>query len=227
MHGALLVSNRADLVGTPIFSERCPSKKGCRSWSEIPALTSYHSNARAVSQPEQVRYSRFRFFVLTVTSCPRQTLRRTQMWWDDKSRSSTCRPNTSPHRRPFPPLSQIERATARLRNFIALHLNNHCESPWYRQLDLGGSSTSGLARRASLRTMQESIKRFLNQTKVLQRKSLQFAAQTVLDFWAAVAIVLRQAWENPRRPPHQQRGGLLRLNGNCRRPLLRGLGLVL
>src|SRR5436309_2454000 len=36
--------------------------------------------------------------------------------------------------------------------FIALHLNNNTESPWYRQLDLGGTSTSGLLRRASLRT---------------------------------------------------------------------------
>ena len=28
--------------------------------------------------------------------------------------------------------------------FIALHLNNNSDSPWYRQLDLGGSSTLGL-----------------------------------------------------------------------------------
>jgi len=40
--------------------------------------------------------------------------------------------------------------------FIALYLNNSSGSPWYRQLDLGGISTSGLMRRASLRTMQKA-----------------------------------------------------------------------
>lgn len=83
--------------------------------------------------------------------------------------------------------------------FIALHLNNHVESPWYRQLDLGGASTSGLMRRASLRTMQKAIKRFLAQTKVLQHQTVDTVAQIVLDFWAAVAIVLREEWDNPRQ----------------------------
>jgi DGQHR domain-containing protein len=83
--------------------------------------------------------------------------------------------------------------------FIALHLNNNSDSPWYRQLDLGGSSTSGLMRRASLRTMQKAVKRFLNQTKILRLNSPAAAAQVVLDFWGAVAIVLREAWDNPRQ----------------------------
>ncbi len=82
--------------------------------------------------------------------------------------------------------------------FIALHLNNNPESPWYRQLDLGGTSTSGLMRRASLRTMQKAIKRFLAQTKVLRQYTADTAAQIVLDFWAAVAVVLREPWDNPR-----------------------------
>lgn len=83
--------------------------------------------------------------------------------------------------------------------FIALHLNNVSDSPWYRQLDLGGSRTSGLMRRASLRTMQTSIKRFLNQTHILQQHSAENTARIVVDFWSAVALLLREGWDNPRR----------------------------
>ena len=90
-------------------------------------------------------------------------------------------------------------ASERPELFIALHLNNNSESPWYRQLDLGGTSTSGLMRRASLRTMQKAIKRFLNQTRVLRTHSPEAVAQIVLNFWSAVAVVLREAWDSPRR----------------------------
>jgi DNA sulfur modification protein DndB len=90
-------------------------------------------------------------------------------------------------------------ASERPELFIALHLNNNSESPWYRQLDLGGNSTSGLLRRASLRTMQKAVKRFLSQSKILESKSPENAAEMVLDFWAAVAVVLQEAWDNPRR----------------------------
>lgn len=83
--------------------------------------------------------------------------------------------------------------------FIALYLNNVSDSPWYRQLDLGGSSTSGLMRRASLRTMQKSIKRFLNQTHILRQHSAESTARIVVDFWSAVALLLREGWDNPRR----------------------------
>jgi DNA sulfur modification protein DndB len=82
--------------------------------------------------------------------------------------------------------------------FIALHLNNNAESPWYRQLDLGGTSTSGLMRRASLRTMQKAVKKFLNQTRVLRAQNPETAARIVLDFWSAVAVVHREAWDSPR-----------------------------
>src|SRR5439155_593487 len=82
--------------------------------------------------------------------------------------------------------------------FIALHLNNNTESAWYRQLDLGGTGTSGLMRRASLRTMQKAVKKFLNQTKLLRTHTPEAAAQIVLDFWSAVAVVLREAWDSPR-----------------------------
>ncbi len=90
-------------------------------------------------------------------------------------------------------------ASERPELFIALHLNNNSESPWYRQLDLGGTSTSGLMRRASLRTMQKAIKRFLNQTRVLRIHSPEAVAQVVLNFWSGVAVVLREAWDSPRR----------------------------
>lgn len=90
-------------------------------------------------------------------------------------------------------------ATERPELFIALYLNNTNESPWYRQLDLGGVGTSGLMRRASLRTMQKAIKRFLGQTHILRNSSTESAAKVVLDFWAAVALLLRVAWDNPRK----------------------------
>lgn len=83
--------------------------------------------------------------------------------------------------------------------FITLHLNNNNESPWYRQLDLGGTSTSGMRRRASLRTMQKAVKRFLTHTQILEDHSADTVARIVLDFWAAVAVVLQTSWDNPRR----------------------------
>lgn len=83
--------------------------------------------------------------------------------------------------------------------FVALHLNNDPESPWCRQLDLGGKTTSGMARRASLRTMQKAIKRFLGATKVLKTRSPEKVAQIVLSFWRAVAEVLPAQWGAPRK----------------------------
>jgi DNA sulfur modification protein DndB len=89
-------------------------------------------------------------------------------------------------------------ASERPELFIALHLNNNSESPWYRQLDLGGASTSGLMRRASLRTMQKAVKKFLGLSRVLRVHTPEAAAQIVLDFWSAVAVVLQEAWDSPR-----------------------------
>jgi DGQHR domain-containing protein len=83
--------------------------------------------------------------------------------------------------------------------FIALHLNNEVVSPWYRQLDLGGTSTSGMSRKASLRTIQKAVKRFLARSRILQSASVETAARIVLDFWLAVASVLHAAWSKPRK----------------------------
>jgi DNA sulfur modification protein DndB len=82
--------------------------------------------------------------------------------------------------------------------FIALQLNTNSESPWYRQLDLGGAATSGLSRRASLRTMQKAIKRFLSQSKVLKAETPETAAEMVIAFWSALAVVLKEEWNSPR-----------------------------
>jgi len=83
--------------------------------------------------------------------------------------------------------------------FIAIHLKNDSQSPWFRQVSLGGKATSGMTRRASLRTLQTAVKRFLTQTKILQRQPPEVVAQMVLDFWAAVALLLRDKWDNPRK----------------------------
>ena len=83
--------------------------------------------------------------------------------------------------------------------FIALHLNNDPDSPWYRQLDLGGTSTSGMTRRASLRTMQKAIKRFLTATRISKTKSTEDAAEIVLNFWKAISEVLPEEWSNTRK----------------------------
>lgn len=90
-------------------------------------------------------------------------------------------------------------ASERPELFIAIHLKNNPESPWFHQINLGGKATSGLTRRASLRTLQTAIKRFLAHTKILQRQPPEVVAQLVLDFWAAIAVLLQDAWSNPRK----------------------------
>jgi len=83
--------------------------------------------------------------------------------------------------------------------FIAIHLKNDSQSPWFNQVSLGGKATSGLTRRVSLRMLQTAVKRFLTQTKILQKHPPEVVAQMVLDFWSAVALLLRDEWSNPRK----------------------------
>ena len=83
--------------------------------------------------------------------------------------------------------------------FIALYLNSEPSSPWHRQLDLGGSATSGLQRRASLRTMQKAIKRFLAATRILDLHPAEHAAVVVLGFWQAIAEILPEQWARSRK----------------------------
>jgi DNA sulfur modification protein DndB len=82
---------------------------------------------------------------------------------------------------------------------VALHLNEDPESPWYKQLDLGGKSTSGLKRRASLRTVQKAVKRFLSASSILDAVGPDEVARLVTDFWIAVEVVLRPQWRDARR----------------------------
>ncbi|MYH30903.1 MAG: DGQHR domain-containing protein [Acidobacteria bacterium] len=82
--------------------------------------------------------------------------------------------------------------------FIALQLNSIETSPWFRRLDLGGRTTSGLKRIASLRMMQQAVDRFLKTTSILSTNSVDDAVQVVLDFWSAVAAVLPDEWARPR-----------------------------
>ena len=84
--------------------------------------------------------------------------------------------------------------------FIALQLNINAQSPWRRQLDLGGDKTSGLTRRASLRTMQKAIRDyFLVPTRILDQETVEAAAAFTVEFWLALTDVLPAAWNDPRR----------------------------
>ncbi|WP_348266198.1 DGQHR domain-containing protein [Edaphobacter sp. DSM 109919] len=82
--------------------------------------------------------------------------------------------------------------------YIALQLNIHPDSPWSKQLDLGGVATSGMMRRASLRTMQKAVKKFLSQTQIIKSESAEAAAEIVIAFWSAVSVVLQDLWNAPR-----------------------------
>jgi DGQHR domain-containing protein len=82
--------------------------------------------------------------------------------------------------------------------YVALQLNVHPDSPWCKQLDLGGAATSGMMRRASLRTMQKAIKKFLSQSHILQKESVESAAEVTIAFWSAVSVVLQEPWNSPR-----------------------------
>ncbi|PWC36761.1 DGQHR domain-containing protein [Azospirillum sp. TSO22-1] len=81
-------------------------------------------------------------------------------------------------------------ATERPELLIALHLKNEPSSPWRDRLDLGGDATSGLERRASLRTMQKAAKLFLRRLRPGQLASAEEAAHAAYAFWVAVATVV-------------------------------------
>jgi DGQHR domain-containing protein len=83
--------------------------------------------------------------------------------------------------------------------YIAVRLNDDSASPWYRQLTLGGSNTVGMLRRASLRMMQNAVKRFLKSSEILTKGTVEDAYSVIKNFWLAVAILLEDAWHNPRK----------------------------
>jgi DNA sulfur modification protein DndB len=81
---------------------------------------------------------------------------------------------------------------------IALFLKAEPASPWYQRLDLGGDSTSGLERRASLRTMQKAAKLFLKRVRCRRAITAEDAAQTARDFWIAFGQLVPQSFAKPR-----------------------------
>lgn len=83
--------------------------------------------------------------------------------------------------------------------YIALRLQEDSTSPWYKRLDLGGDRTVGMKRIASLRTMQVAVKRMLKEACWTDSASVDEVVQIVINFWRAVAFVLPEAWQNPRK----------------------------
>ena len=90
-------------------------------------------------------------------------------------------------------------ASERPELFVALHLNNSEQSPWRRRLNLGGNTTSGLKRIASLRMMQQAALEFLRATRILQTQTPGDAGATLEGFWQAIAETLPKQWADPRR----------------------------
>jgi DGQHR domain-containing protein len=90
-------------------------------------------------------------------------------------------------------------STAKPEIYIALRLNELEESPWRQRLDLGGSTTVGMRRYASLRTMQKAVRRFLRTSRILDSYEADEALRVVVSFWRAVSLVLAEEWRTPRR----------------------------
>jgi DNA sulfur modification protein DndB len=83
--------------------------------------------------------------------------------------------------------------------YIALYLNENERSPWFKQLDLGGIRTTGVSRRASLRTIQKSVKKFLYQTKIINSLPPIEIGELLIRFWRCVAELIPDQWDNPRK----------------------------
>ncbi|WP_245501568.1 DGQHR domain-containing protein [Mesorhizobium sp. M2A.F.Ca.ET.067.02.1.1] len=82
--------------------------------------------------------------------------------------------------------------------FIALFLNSEATSPWYQRLDLGGEATSGLERRASLRTMQKAAKQFFKRVRGQRPINAEDAALAARNFWIAIVELLPLSFSKPR-----------------------------
>ncbi|MDA1370236.1 MAG: DGQHR domain-containing protein [Proteobacteria bacterium] len=82
---------------------------------------------------------------------------------------------------------------------ISIKLTEDELSPWYKQLNLGGKQTIGVKRRASLRTMQKAVKRFLKETSALEDREVNDVYEIVRCFWQCVAEVVSKEWSDPRK----------------------------
>lgn len=82
--------------------------------------------------------------------------------------------------------------------YIALRLHEEPRSPWHLRLDLGGNSTVGNKRQASLRTMQNATKRFLKTAQLSSSPNHDDTVRLLMDYWTAVSMVLPKEWAAPR-----------------------------
>ena len=82
---------------------------------------------------------------------------------------------------------------------VAIRLNKNIDSPWHMRLDIGGKRASGMQRRASLRTMQKAVRRFIKETRSIEFDSLDELYLVIRDFWCAITVALEAQWENPRK----------------------------
>ena len=82
---------------------------------------------------------------------------------------------------------------------LAVRLNDDPNSPWFKMLDLGGNRTSGMQRRASLRTMQKSIRLFLRNLGEFSLFENDELYDVILAFWTAVVVILPEEWNDPRK----------------------------
>lgn len=82
---------------------------------------------------------------------------------------------------------------------LAVRINDDPSSPWFKKLDLGGNRTSGMQRRASLRTMQKAIRKFIRRLNSSSFPDIESIYQIVLAFWKSVTRVLPMEWEDIRK----------------------------
>lgn len=82
--------------------------------------------------------------------------------------------------------------------FVALGLNRDPKSPWFGRLDLGGSKTVGTKRIASLRTMNQAVRRMTRSAAWPNDFDAEHGLNVAIDFWQAVSLVLPDQWSSPR-----------------------------
>jgi DNA sulfur modification protein DndB len=94
-------------------------------------------------------------------------------------------------------ISDIEKIKPEL--VLAVRLNDDSNSPWLKMLDLGGNRTSGMQRRASLRTMQRAIRLFLRNLPSEFSDDIEEHYQIILSYWMVLTAILVDEWSNPRK----------------------------
>lgn len=94
-------------------------------------------------------------------------------------------------------IENVEREKPEL--VVAIRLNKDLDSPWHTLLDIGGKQVSGMRRRASLRTMQKAVRRFIKETQSIEFGSTDELYLVIRDFWCAITVLLEAQWKNPRK----------------------------